>query len=220
MKLVIFDCDGVLVDSEGLAAEIFSQTLAQVGIQLSAEQCFATFKGKSLDACFAFLREAGHYLPQNFKALLDERTQQGFAQQLTPVDGVEAVLQFLLEQQVPICLASNGGREKIAHSLRITGLAKYFDHCFSVDDVSEGKPAPTLFLHAAASMGVEPEDCFVVEDSASGFLAAQRAGMTLLRYENPKFALPAQAATVDNVVEYGTSFISMHAVESYLRKVF
>lgn len=181
--LVIFDCDGVLVDSEELAAQIFSETLLEVGCEISASQCFALFKGLTLQACFDKIhQQLGFQLPDHFKQLLNTRTQEGFSKNLKAVSGVENLLKFLQQHNVSYCVASNGSKQKVNHSLSITGLEPYFSQRFSADDVSQGKPSPELFLHAAEVIGVPPEFCYVIEDSPTGFAAAESAGMTLLRY--------------------------------------
>ncbi|VUD53263.1 6-phosphogluconate phosphatase [Thalassocella blandensis] len=181
--LVIFDCDGVLVDSEELAAQIFSETLQEVGLNLTAEECFTLFKGHTLPACLnKITQELKFDLPDDFKDLLDLRTREGFSKNLQAVKGVQSLLQFLQQHNVNFCVASNGGKQKIDHSLAITGLDAYFSQRFSAEDVGQGKPSPELFLYAAEVVGVPPEFCFVIEDSPTGFAAAQAAGMKLLRY--------------------------------------
>lgn len=181
--LVIFDCDGVLVDSENLAAEVFSGCLKCNGIEMSPQQCFAQFKGHTLDYCRDWLEKHYPNIPDNFLQLLAAETQKAFASSLRAVTGVEDVLLDLRERNIPFCVASNGGHAKIEHSLRVTGLLNYFtDARFSRDDVPQGKPAPDLFLHAAEVMGVPPKFTAVVEDSETGVLAAQAAGMRVLLY--------------------------------------
>ena len=200
--LVIFDCDGVLVDSEELAAVIFSETLIEVGLNLSSEQCYTLFKGHTLQACFDKIHQDLKFqLPQDFKSLLDRRTRDGFSQNLQAVTGVKALLQFLQQHNINFCVASNGGKLKIDHSLSVTGLDQYFTHRFSAEDVEVGKPSPDLFLYAAETIGVPPSFCFVIEDSPTGFAAAQAAGMKLLKY------MPHDVADQQKNV-----FTSMHQV--------
>lgn len=181
--LIIFDCDGVLVDSEGLASEVFSSSLAKIGIFLSAQDCFDRFQGQSLASCFDWLEanfDSG--LPNDFPALLERDTELEFTRQLKSVAGVESVLKYLLGAEVKFCVASNGGHKKIFNSLSTTGLMSYFDHRFSVDDVELGKPNPDLFLYAAKSMGELPGEVLVVEDSRAGWQAARAAEMEVFLY--------------------------------------
>ncbi len=181
--LIIFDCDGVLVDSESLASKIFSVALGEIGISMSAEQCFRQFQGQSLANCFRWLEKAYQRdLPSDFGEFLDRETQLGFEGQLKPVAGVKEVLTFLRSCKRSFCVASNGGHEKIEQSLTLTGLIHFFDNRFSVDDVEHGKPAPDLFLHAAKTMGYEPEDVLVIEDSRAGWEGATSAGMDVFVY--------------------------------------
>lgn len=186
--LVIFDCDGVLVDSEPLAAAVFSAELARLGLSMSADACYREFHGHSLAYCFDWIeRKFDCRLPDAFAAQLSVATDSTFSQQLQAVPGVEAVVAELERRHISYCVASNGGHKKIANSLATTGLARYFSrdkgNCFSVDDVATGKPAPDLFLYAAESMGVPPAFTTVVEDSAAGVRAATSAGMHLFVYD-------------------------------------
>jgi len=183
--LIIFDCDGVLVDSEGLAAEVFSEVLAEQGISFSPEDCYRQFHGHTLDACFAWLdRHFSLTTSEAFADRLAGATRERFRSDLRPVDGVLEVLELLLTKNIPFCVASNGEHKKINHSLSVTGLERYFptQRRFSRDDVARGKPAPDLFILAAESVGVAPVFCTVIEDSESGFQAAQSAGMQLIKF--------------------------------------
>jgi HAD superfamily hydrolase (TIGR01509 family) len=185
--LIIFDCDGVLVDSEKLAAQVFSDCLEGVGIRFGAEQCFARFKGHTLDYCVQWLQQqfGASSLPPDFLQTLNEQTTKRFASDLRPVEGVEKILRDLQQRQRAFCVASNGGREKVAHSLRVTGLFGYFaepGRRFSRDDVKKGKPAPDLFLFAAQQMHIAPAETIVIEDSLTGVQAALAAGMRVYFY--------------------------------------
>lgn len=185
---MIFDCDGVLVDSEPLAAAVFSRELARLGLILSAEDCYHLFHGQSLDYCFSWLE--CHFettLPEGFGRELMLATEQAFSKDLKAVAGIDLVLEQLEDRHISYCVASNSGHGKIANSMKFTGLDRFFSrakgNCFSVDDVSVGKPAPELFLFAAESMGVPAAFATVVEDSLAGITAAQRAGMRLLVHD-------------------------------------
>ncbi len=174
------------MDSEIIGAEVFSEELARHGISLSARDCHQQFQGKTLRDCMSRLeREFSIALPETFLTTLEEATARRFQIDLRPVDGIRDVLDYLDKQNVPYCVASNGGYEKMQCSLGLTGLLPYFKgRIFSADSVSRGKPDPALFLWAAESMGVPPEFCRVIEDSESGLEAARAAGMTVFHYSD------------------------------------
>jgi HAD superfamily hydrolase (TIGR01509 family) len=178
--LLIFDCDGVLVDSEALACEIDAQILTSIGLPYSAQDIARKFVGVSFKDMVARL-EAEHActLPVDLGAQLDDALFAKFETHLKPIEGVrEAVLSL----PYPRCVASSSTPDRIALSLRITGLTDLFDHIFSATQVARGKPAPDLFLHAAEHMGVNPQDCVVIEDSAAGVQGALAAGMSVIGF--------------------------------------
>jgi len=186
--LIIFDCDGVLVDSEVLAAEIFSQELQKIGVSVAPLDCLKQFKGQSLAACFDWVEQTFNIaLPDNFHTIIAEATTSGFEDKLEPVAGIADVLRYLSNRPLPFCLASNGSPLKIANSLRVTQLDSFFPLSvrFSGEEVASPKPAPDLFNRAAELMGVPNKYCWVVEDSVPGCLAAKRAGMRLIFF-NPQ----------------------------------
>lgn len=182
--LIIFDCDGVLVDSEQLAAEVLSEVLSQYNLALSAKACVQYLRGETLQYCKAWIES--HFcsvLPCSFEQEVKRLTREVFAQRLRAVVGARSLLCELSARNIPFCVASNGGHGKLKHSLAVTGLLPYFDgKCFSSDDVPHGKPAPDLFLYAAQSMGVHASFCYVVEDSSPGVTAAIAAGMNVLHF--------------------------------------
>ncbi len=182
--LIVFDCDGVLVDSEQLSADVFSSELLRHGIDWSAEECHRRFRGHTLSYCLRLLENTlSEPLPGNFLDCLQEATRVAFESSLKAVEGVEAVLGLLQARAIPFCVASNGSYAKMEHALRVTGLYLAFDRrCFSAEAVARGKPAPDLFLFAAESMGVDPRFCRVIEDSEAGLQAAAAAGMRALHY--------------------------------------
>jgi HAD superfamily hydrolase (TIGR01509 family) len=200
--LVIFDCDGVLVDSEILSAQVFSESLAeQYGIHVSPYYSLESYRGKSVADCISMITDElteklnWHDLSQ---AARDERgrafwrhvqlqTLVACENRLFPVEGVESVLQNLQSKNIPFCVASNGKHEKMAVTLVKTNLLHYVEgHVFSFEDVTRGKPAPDLFLHAAKTMGVPAAQVIVVEDSLTGVIAAKAAGMRALAYCPPE----------------------------------
>jgi HAD superfamily hydrolase (TIGR01509 family) len=187
MTLLIFDCDGVLVDSEVIAFDVLRQMLATLGKPMSLAECRQRFMGRRTPDVLAEIeRELGRPIPADMgarmKALLFER----FRHELHAVAGVKDAISRLAG---PICVASSSSPERIALSLDVTGLAPLFgDHVFSAEQVPEGKPAPDLFLFAAKSMGVAPRDTIVIEDSAAGVLAARRAGMAVIGFAGASHA--------------------------------
>ena len=179
--LVIFDCDGVLVDSEKLAIQIDQAMLADLGLNFSLPEVIEKFVGKS-DVQFKVEVELllGKPLPTTWIENLNEQYRLRFEKELKPVSGIYEVLENLGQ---PYCLASSGTPEKIRNSLRITGLLRFFeDRIYSAVDVKNGKPAPDLFLHAASSLGYAPSNCIVVEDSVTGVQAGLSAGMSVIAY--------------------------------------
>ena len=174
--LVIFDCDGVLVDSELLSCRCLSLALADHGIVLDVESAVQLFVGRNLAAVREHFREQGHSLPDDFAAGLATRVRAAFRDALSPIEGIAAVLEHM---NVPICVASSSDLERVKLSLKLTGLSAWFgDRLFTAQMVKHGKPAPDLFLYAAGAMGADPRRTLVIEDSVSGVAAAKAAGMT------------------------------------------
>lgn len=181
IELVIFDCDGVLVDSERLAVKVDVEVLAELGWRLSEAEIIERFVGVS-DADFRRQVEAhlGYRLPVGWEAELEPLYRSAFIAELRPVEGIVDALDRI---HLPKCVASSGTQEKIRFTLGLTGLYDRFDgRIFSATEVARGKPAPDLFHFAAERMGVEPRACAVVEDSAFGVAAARAAGMRVLAY--------------------------------------
>ncbi len=178
--LLIFDCDGVLVDSEVLACRIDAEVLTRLGIPYTADEIMAQFVGGSLKDMMARIEaDRGCRLPADFAAELNRALFARFETDLRPIAGVrEAVLSLAM----PRCVASSSSPDRIALSLRVTGLDDLFDRTFSAAQVPRGKPAPDLFLHAAAQMGQVPGDCVVIEDSLFGVQAARQAGMRVIGF--------------------------------------
>jgi HAD superfamily hydrolase (TIGR01509 family) len=181
LQLVIFDCDGVLVDSERLAVRVEAAVLAELGWPLSQAEVIERFMGRSQAFMVqAILERLGDRLPDGWQQRLDRGYRAAFDAELTPVDGVVEALDRIA---TPTCVASGGSHETLRHTLGLTGLYERFQgRIFSASEVAEGKPAPDLFLHAAARMGAEPAACAVVEDSRYGVQAARAAGMLAFGY--------------------------------------
>ena len=178
-KLVIFDCDGVLVDSEKLANDVFAEMLTIYGHQISGDESAARFRGMKLAKCLEILeRETGIELPESFETDLRQRMSSVFQEQLRPVEGALRLVESL---RIPYCVASSGPRKKIEENLQTTNLYPHFvGKIFSAYEVRSWKPDPGLFLSAAKHFGVAPSDCIVVEDSFVGVSAGVAANMTVL----------------------------------------
>ncbi|MCP5365267.1 MAG: HAD family hydrolase [Hyphomicrobiales bacterium] len=179
--LVIFDCDGVLVDSEPLAAQVMAEMATIYGVPLMPRDCIDRFTGVSLARVRAALEaELGRPLPGDFEAEVRARDFAAFKSGLRPIDGADAVLRTIKTAK---CVASSGAPEKIRFTLGLTGLLPLLEpYLFSASMVSRGKPAPDLFLYAAAQMGHAPQACVVIEDAEPGIRAARAAGMTALGF--------------------------------------
>lgn len=178
--LVIFDCDGVLVDSERISHEVLIAMLAERGVAMSFDEAVDRFMGSSMQRCLEIVEQLCGAPPAQFLPAFRARTFAAFEADLEPVPGI---LDALAALRLPCCVASNGPHEKMHVTLRRTGLmAQFAGRVFSADDVAHPKPAPDLFLHAAARMNVDPAACLVVEDSPTGIAAARAAGMTAWGY--------------------------------------
>ncbi|WP_406285343.1 HAD family hydrolase [Embleya sp. NBC_00896] len=183
--LVLFDNDGVLVDSEPIANRALAALLTELGVPTTYEDSLRDYLGGTMARVHAIVRERdGVTLPDDFDHVYHERVFAGFRAELEAVVGVAEVLDALDLAGVPYCLASSGTHERIRLALNRTDLIGRFPEplIFSSQDVAQGKPAPDLFLHAAATMGVDPARCVVVEDSPLGVRAARAAGMTVYGY--------------------------------------
>ncbi|GCD44756.1 HAD family hydrolase [Streptomyces paromomycinus] len=178
--LIIFDNDGVLVDSEPLSNTVLSAYLTELGHPTSYEESIRDYMGAAVHRVHDLVKErTGQLLPEDFETTLHARVFEAFERELEPVAGVHEVLGKLTADGTPYCVASSGSHERIRVAHRKTGLDEWFEEewIFSSQDVGKGKPAPDLFLHAAREMGVAPERCAVIEDSPLGVQAAVAAGM-------------------------------------------
>lgn len=189
--LVIFDCDGVLVDSDQISLRIQAEWISALGLAMSYDDCVRDFLGLGMPATLRILAERlGRPVPEGWETELDSAVREGFRRELRPVPGIVEALQAL---DMPMCVASSGTHEKMRLTLGLTGLWDWFaGRIFSADEVQRGKPSPDLFLHAASRMSTSPERCMVVEDSPFGIAAAKAAGMAALG-----FAAATPAARLD-----------------------
>lgn len=178
--LVIFDNDGVLVDSEPISNRLLAAYLTELGLPTTYDESIRDYMGSAMHRIHDLVLERhGRSLPPEFDATFHERVFTAFGEELEAVVGASDVVGEVRTAGVPYCLASSGSHERIRVALKKTGLYDLFpeEHIFSSQDVGRGKPAPDLFLHAAAAMGVPPERCVVIEDSPLGVQAARAAGM-------------------------------------------
>jgi HAD superfamily hydrolase (TIGR01509 family) len=180
-ELVIFDCDGVLIDSERLAVPIDAVILRHFGIEIPESEIVDRFVGRSPSALTEFIQERlGRALPGDWRQPFSHLFREAYERELRPIDGIEAALDQI---SLPACVASSSEPEPLRAKLELTGLYQRFaPNVFSAAVVPNGKPAPDLFLYAADRMGVEPSRCAVVEDSQYGVQAARAAGMTAYGY--------------------------------------
>ena len=180
-ELVIFDSDGVLVDSEVIALTVFANVAAEEGMAISVEEAVRLFRGVKMAECVREIeRRLGRGVRETFVADVRQATALAFDAELKPVAGIH---EALAEIKVPVCVASNGPVSKLTHALGLTRLLGHFEgRIFSAYEVGSWKPDPGLFLHAAQTMGVHPSACVVVEDLLSGARAAKAAGMKVLGF--------------------------------------
>lgn len=199
--LVIFDCDGVLVDSEGLDSEVLAEAFSREGLVISEHEIDVRFRGKSVPDCIKLaqllLAESPAWKNKSIDQQVSDtqvfwrkkqlRCLEVYAEKLQAIPGVEKVIRFLKEKNIPVCVASNGKHEKMAITLVKAGLKDFFgNNIFSFEEVKQGKPAPDLFLYAAKKMDASPAETVVIEDSLSGIAAALAAGMKPFAYCPPQ----------------------------------
>jgi HAD superfamily hydrolase (TIGR01509 family) len=180
-ELVIFDCDGVLVDSEPISIRIDVEMFAEVGIAVSEQEVIERFVGRSPEIMARAVEEQlGHPPPEGWEERGSRRLHRAFEAELRPVHGIRDALGRIT---LPVCVASSSPPERLRLKLELTGLYERFaGRIFSAAEVANGKPAPDLFLYAARQMEVDPARCVVVEDSRYGVQAARAAGMDVLGY--------------------------------------
>jgi HAD superfamily hydrolase (TIGR01509 family) len=180
VQLVIFDCDGVLVDSEVISNDVLARALTAQGLPTTLAEARRDYQGLRLAEVLTRAQaKLGRALPEGWLARYESERAGAFRRGLMPVAGAAAAVELISDAGVAVCVASQGALEKTRLSLMLTGLDRLFaDHeLFSAESVAHGKPHPDLFLHAAAAMGAEPARSVVVEDSATGVMAARAAGM-------------------------------------------
>lgn len=179
--LIIFDCDGVLVDSEVISIAVDEIVLADLGWRIDTDEIIDRFVGRSHDHFLAVVEEhIGYKLPDDWEDSYQRLYREAMRRDLRSVPGIIDALDVIT---VPSCVASNGSHEKMQFTLGLTGLLTRFDgRIFSASEVALGKPAPDLFLHVSSTLGYKPSDCVVVEDSVAGVQAALAADMNVIAY--------------------------------------
>lgn len=182
-KCIIFDCDGVLVDSEAISAKVFREMVSELGCDMDFKTVLEQITGTSMKENLKFFANCvGNELPDDFEKDFRARTYEAFKMDLKPIPGVHELINKI---KVPIGVASSGPATKIKLNLTTTGLIdKFGDNIFSCYDIESWKPEPDIYLHAAKQLGFRPEDCAVIEDSISGVKAATAGGFDVYALEN------------------------------------
>jgi len=180
-KCIIFDCDGVLIDSESIAIGVLVDMANYLGANMDFETSLINLKGKSFNSCVNLISERiGKPLPINFESDYRINTFEAFREKIKPIKGIKKVVENL---DIPFCTASSGPENKIRLNLEVTGLLPYFEgNIFSCYEIKKWKPEPDVFLWAAKTMGFKPNECLVVEDSVSGVTAAKSGGFDVFGY--------------------------------------
>ncbi len=182
-KCIIFDCDGVLVDSEAISSGVLTEMAKELGIKISHDEALENFTGSSLQYSLKYIENKfGQALPSDFELEFRQKSYEQFALNLKPINGIHEVIQSLT---IPFCVASSGPREKIIRNLTTANLIQYFEgNLFSSYDIQSWKPEPDIFLHAAKSKGFEVHECLVIEDSCTGIQAAKSGGFDVIAFVN------------------------------------
>lgn len=183
VKCIIFDCDGVLVDTEKIGNGILLSMAAELGFEMKLEDAYRDFNGRNLKECFQEIEKGiGKRLPESFERDYRERSFAAFKTQVKPMEGI---VTFLENLKVPYCVASSGPVDKIRLNLEVAGLLDKFENkIYSAYEINSWKPDPGIFLHAAKEMGFNVEDCIVVEDSKAGVMAGIRGGFKVYGFAN------------------------------------
>ena len=207
-ELIIFDCDGVLVDSEAISCGVLAEEARKLGSKLTNEEARRIFAGTNLKFCIEYIEaETGQSVPPNMETIYRTKTKERFAKELQPIEGIHDLVTSLT---LPFCVASNAPLSKMTFNLKKVGLFPFFKkNMFSAYELNAWKPDPTLFLTAAKTMGFHPSKCLVIEDSISGVKAAVAAEMDVLGYRKDERA--------KELSEAGATIIrSISEVENYL----
>jgi HAD superfamily hydrolase (TIGR01509 family) len=193
IKCIIFDCDGVLVDSEEIANKVLYEMSHTLGVNLSVDDLILNFSGRNLQECFRWIEsKISVSLPSDFEVNYRKKTFERFEKELKPIDGIK---EFINELTIPYCVASSGPLNKIRLNLSVTGLLHHFeDKIFSSYEIKSWKPDPDIFLHAAKQMNSAVQDCIVIEDSVAGVMAAVAGGFKVYGLSNSHTKLKLEEA--------------------------
>ena len=217
IDLIIFDCDGVLVDSEVISCRAHADVLTRHGYPITPEQVFSRFLGRSTrQANQEIETELGRKLPDAYHGDLQDELFRSFAADLEAIRGIHDVLDLVTQA---VCVASSGSHQRMQVSLGSTGLyERLAPNIFSASQVTNGKPAPDLFLLAASEMGVPPERCVVIEDSLAGIAGARAAGMKVLGFCGGSHCGPGHAETLRQAGA-DLLFADMHQLPELVRRI-
>ncbi len=184
-KCIIFDCDGVLVDSEAISAKIFQEMAVELGFKLDFESVLEQITGTSMTENLKFFSEnINGELPEDFESEFRKRSYEAFKTDLKPINGIHDLLEKI---GIPVGVASSGPVEKIKLNLTTTNLIDYFDNnIFSCYEIGSWKPEPEIYLYAAKKMGFKPGECAVIEDSLAGVQSAKAGGFNVFGFANEK----------------------------------
>ncbi len=222
IDLIIFDCDGVLVDSEVISCRMHAELLTRAGYPITADQVFDRFLGRAdIESNREVERELGRKLPDDFDTMLKQAVLDELA---VSVEGVPHIAETLTRIRQKICVASSGTPDKIRTSLTRANIhERLAPHIFSASQVKRGKPEPDLFLFAARQMDVAPERCIVIEDSIPGIIGARAAGMTVLGFRGGAHYLehPASAPSAETLLRAGAlvTFEDMRQLPAMIDKI-
>ena len=198
IKLIVFDFDGVLVDSETMGCQIWSDVFAKHGMNVPARDIMEKYTGKTGTLiCSLVEKEYGYRIPEGFLDEVNESTETIMARDLKTVAGVSETMP---EIKIPVCIASGSRPKRLNLCLDVTGLRQWFppQNVFSAHFVKNGKPAPDLFLYAAEKMGVPARDCLVIEDSSSGVIGAKAAGMRVFGFIGASHCTPERGRQLES----------------------
>jgi HAD superfamily hydrolase (TIGR01509 family) len=213
-ELIIFDCDGVLVDSEMIANRLLAEHLTKYHFPITTGGCKDRFIGYSIVKIIAEVRSEGVDLPNDFEPFLKQSDQVAFAAELEAISGVANTLSKLTQNK---CVASSGALDKTQKNLALTGLIDFFepDHLFSANMVKKPKPAPDLFLHAAKHFDADPKNCLVIEDTTLGIQAGLAAGMTVFGFAGGSHCDEAYVARLKKT-DIKTVFNQMNELPTFI----
>ena len=207
-KCVIFDCDGVLVDSEPIANQVLVDMANQLGADIDLDYAYKHFKGSNMQSCVDKIETLiNQPIPENFTLHYRQKSFEAFKANIKPVEGVTELVKHL---KIPFCVASSGPENKIRLNLELTGLLPYFEHkIFSCYTIQKWKPSPAVFLWAAETLGFQPKECVVIEDSLTGVRAAKQGGFDVVGFT---------AHDYNNELKSEVTFAmdSMNAIQNFL----